>query len=172
MAPSSCEHRLRAERADAEAWASHFEVIAMDLRGSGGTPASPGGHTTHNLADDVAAVLDHQEIRRAHLLGVSGGRGRVVSLQDANVLVDGHLRRRPRRYVRRGAPGERRAARPVPADGSQVPERTPTRPSPVPAPCGCTIDSKAYPCCVLYGNCCGRGLVSRCRATPGPWWRR
>ncbi len=55
------------------ALSGEFHVIAVDLRGSGATPASAGGHTMHDLADDVAAVLDDLEIASAHVLGFSMG---------------------------------------------------------------------------------------------------
>lgn len=51
----------------------HLRVIAIDLRGSGGTPSTPGGHTVDDLADDVCAVLDDEGISRASLVGFSMG---------------------------------------------------------------------------------------------------
>jgi 3-oxoadipate enol-lactonase len=55
------------------AFADRFRVIAIDLRGSGRTPASPGGHEIADLADDVAAVLDDAGVDRAHVFGFSMG---------------------------------------------------------------------------------------------------
>lgn len=52
---------------------SRFQTIAIDLRGSGGTPATVGGHTIADLADDVAAVLDDAGVDTAHVLGFSMG---------------------------------------------------------------------------------------------------
>jgi 3-oxoadipate enol-lactonase len=50
-----------------------MQVIALDLRGSGGTPATPGGHTIADLADDVRDTLDAENIERAHVIGFSMG---------------------------------------------------------------------------------------------------
>jgi pimeloyl-ACP methyl ester carboxylesterase len=59
-----------AERAD---WQARFRLILIDSRGHGATPASPGGHSIADLADDVAAVLDAAGIAAAHVLGFSMG---------------------------------------------------------------------------------------------------
>ncbi|ERK72937.1 alpha/beta fold hydrolase [Leifsonia aquatica] len=50
-----------------------FDVIALDLRGSGATPSSAGGHEISDLADDVVAVLDDAGVARAHVVGFSMG---------------------------------------------------------------------------------------------------
>jgi 3-oxoadipate enol-lactonase len=50
-----------------------FDVIAIDLRGSGDTPATNGGHTIDDLADDLAAVLDGLSLGSAHIVGFSMG---------------------------------------------------------------------------------------------------
>ncbi|WP_181780308.1 alpha/beta fold hydrolase [Pseudonocardia pini] len=39
--------------AEAPTWRNDLRVIALDLRGSGGTAATPGGHSIADLADDV-----------------------------------------------------------------------------------------------------------------------
>ncbi|HWT92560.1 MAG TPA: alpha/beta hydrolase [Solirubrobacteraceae bacterium] len=59
--------------AETEAFRARFRTIRIELRGSGGTPASPGGHTMDDLADDVAAVLDDAGVAQAHVLGFSMG---------------------------------------------------------------------------------------------------
>ena len=59
--------------AELAAFSDRFRTIAIDLRGSGGTPASEGGHTMDDLADDVIAVLDDLGVARAHVLGFSMG---------------------------------------------------------------------------------------------------
>lgn len=133
--------------ADAAAWASHFEVVAVDLRGSGATPASPGGHTMRDLADDVAAVLDHRGIPRAHLLGfsmgatspwsshsatpdgapalvVAGDEDALVSLGDANVLAEGIPDTQLVVVSGAGHLLNVEPAGPVPAGGPGVPART------------------------------------------------
>ncbi|AZG46995.1 alpha/beta fold hydrolase [Gordonia insulae] len=51
----------------------HLRVIAIDLRGSGGTSATPGGHDIDDLADDVCAVLDAEGVSRASIVGFSMG---------------------------------------------------------------------------------------------------
>jgi 3-oxoadipate enol-lactonase len=56
-----------------EALSAEFRLILVDLRGSGRTAASPGGHRVEDLADDVFAVLDHADVPRAHVLGFSMG---------------------------------------------------------------------------------------------------
>jgi pimeloyl-ACP methyl ester carboxylesterase len=65
---------------DVSFWASEiaalsadFRTIAIDLRGSGSTPPTPGGHTMTDLADDIAAVLDDLHLDRAHIAGFSMG---------------------------------------------------------------------------------------------------
>jgi 3-oxoadipate enol-lactonase len=50
-----------------------FRVVAVDLRGSGGTPVAGDGHSVATLADDIDAVLDDAGIRSAHVLGFSMG---------------------------------------------------------------------------------------------------
>ena len=59
--------------AEIGALASRHRVIAIDLRGSGATPPSPGGHSMDDLADDVIAVLDDLDLERAHVVGFSMG---------------------------------------------------------------------------------------------------
>lgn len=50
-----------------------WRVIAVDLRGSGGTPTTPGGHSISDLADDVFAVLDESGVGAAAVVGFSMG---------------------------------------------------------------------------------------------------
>jgi 3-oxoadipate enol-lactonase len=59
--------------AEMTALSDQFRTIAIDLRGSGGTPASEGDLTMDGLADDVAAVLDDLGEERAHIVGFSMG---------------------------------------------------------------------------------------------------
>jgi len=59
--------------AERVAWAARFRLILIDLRGHGATPASPGGHSIDDLADDVVAVLDAIGIEAAHVVGFSMG---------------------------------------------------------------------------------------------------
>lgn len=48
-------------------------VVAVDLRGSGGTPTTHGGHAISDLADDVFAVLDEAGVGAAAVVGFSMG---------------------------------------------------------------------------------------------------
>ncbi|MGV9795923.1 alpha/beta fold hydrolase [Gordonia sp. NPDC003422] len=68
-------HGLGGDRGfwDGSSLAEHFRVVAIDLRGSGGTPATRDGHTMLDLADDVVAVLDELGATRAHVVGFSMG---------------------------------------------------------------------------------------------------
>jgi pimeloyl-ACP methyl ester carboxylesterase len=57
------------------------KVIAVELQGHGRTADVPRDITSENLADDVAALLDHLKIPRADLIGYSMGGG--VAMQCA-----------------------------------------------------------------------------------------
>jgi 3-oxoadipate enol-lactonase len=59
--------------AEQAAWRARFRLILVDLRGHGRTPASAGGHSIADLADDVAAVLAAAGVESAHVLGFSMG---------------------------------------------------------------------------------------------------
>jgi pimeloyl-ACP methyl ester carboxylesterase len=52
----------------------HYRVITMDCRGHGRS-SKPQHHGAYgmNMVDDMAALLDHLEIRRAHIVGYSMG---------------------------------------------------------------------------------------------------
>ena len=50
-----------------------FQVITVDLRGSGDTPVTDDGHSMATLADDVCAVLDVAGVESAHVVGFSMG---------------------------------------------------------------------------------------------------
>lgn len=55
------------------ALSNSYRVIAPDLRGLGESDASPGAATMNRMAQDVAALLDHLEISRAVIGGLSMG---------------------------------------------------------------------------------------------------
>src|SRR5262245_37736654 len=57
------------------------KVIAVEMQGHGRTADIPRDITSENLADDVAALLDHLKIPRADLIGYSMGGG--VAMQCA-----------------------------------------------------------------------------------------
>src|ERR1044071_744230 len=57
-------------------FAERYQVIVHDHRGTGASdkPESP-AYTTRGFANDVIAILDHLQLQRAHVYGVSmGGR--------------------------------------------------------------------------------------------------
>jgi 3-oxoadipate enol-lactonase len=51
----------------------HFKVIVFDNRGAGRSSVTEGPYTTHQLAEDSVALLDHLRIDSAHVLGYSFG---------------------------------------------------------------------------------------------------
>jgi len=55
------------------ALSNSYRVITPDLRGHGESDASPGAATMNRMAQDVAALLDHLEISRAVIGGLSMG---------------------------------------------------------------------------------------------------
>lgn len=55
------------------ALSNSYRVITPDLRGHGESDASPGAATMNRMAQDVAALLDHLEITRAVIGGLSMG---------------------------------------------------------------------------------------------------
>jgi pimeloyl-ACP methyl ester carboxylesterase len=57
------------------------QVIAIEMQGHGHTADIPRDITNENLADDVAALLEHVQIPRADLIGYSMGGG--VAMQCA-----------------------------------------------------------------------------------------
>jgi pimeloyl-ACP methyl ester carboxylesterase len=50
-----------------------FRVLVYDLRGHGASDMPPRGYTSADMAADLDALLDHLQIRRAHLVGHSFG---------------------------------------------------------------------------------------------------
>ena len=55
------------------ALSNSYRVIVPDLRGHGESDASPGAASMNRMAQDVAALLDHLEIHRAVVGGLSMG---------------------------------------------------------------------------------------------------
>jgi 3-oxoadipate enol-lactonase/4-carboxymuconolactone decarboxylase len=51
----------------------HFRVIRYDQRGHGASPMLPGPCTIEALASDALTLLDHLNVRRAHVCGTSLG---------------------------------------------------------------------------------------------------
>ena len=52
---------------------SHYRVLAVDLRGHGDTPVTSGTSAMEDLAYDIANLLDHLEVSRAVIVGLSMG---------------------------------------------------------------------------------------------------
>lgn len=50
-----------------------FRVVRLDTRGHGRTVPEGGDWTVEDFADDVVGLLDHLDIERAHLAGISLG---------------------------------------------------------------------------------------------------
>jgi 3-oxoadipate enol-lactonase len=57
----------------AEPLSASRRVVAYDNRGSGASTVTPGPYTTRQLAADGVALLDHLEIERADMFGISLG---------------------------------------------------------------------------------------------------
>jgi 3-oxoadipate enol-lactonase len=61
--------------AQAAALQDRHRVLRVDLRGHGRSGVSTGAYSIEQLARDVLAVMDHAELERAHLCGISIGGG-------------------------------------------------------------------------------------------------
>jgi 3-oxoadipate enol-lactonase len=57
----------------AQTLVAHYRVILPDLRGHGDSEIGEGPATMEKHAADIARVLDHEEVRRAPVIGVSLG---------------------------------------------------------------------------------------------------
>jgi len=55
------------------AFAKKYMVIAADSRGVGSAGNSEGDFTLRTLADDIVGLMDHLDIEKAHVLGMSMG---------------------------------------------------------------------------------------------------
>lgn len=66
-------HDSRAWRPQIETLSKHFTVIAWDAPGAGQSSDPPETFGIGDWADSLAGVLDHAEIQRAHIIGLSWG---------------------------------------------------------------------------------------------------
>ena len=57
----------------AERLAERFRLVRYDTRGHGGSPVPDGPYTIDHVGQDLIALLDHLEIERAHVCGLSLG---------------------------------------------------------------------------------------------------
>ncbi|WP_030154661.1 alpha/beta fold hydrolase [Glycomyces sp. NRRL B-16210] len=65
-------------RPQVEALADRFRLVRYDTRGHGRTRSGGGAFDIRDLADDIADLLDHLEVERAHLVGISLGGATVL----------------------------------------------------------------------------------------------
>lgn len=56
-----------------EAFSRHFRVLRYDTRGHGQSSVAPGPYSLAQLGADVLHLLDHLDIERAHICGLSMG---------------------------------------------------------------------------------------------------
>lgn len=73
---------------EAKALEGRYRVIRYDMRGYGRSPASPAPYLP---ADDMAALLDHLKIPKAHVVGISMGGGLAVDFALAHPARVGSL---------------------------------------------------------------------------------
>lgn len=90
-----------------------YRTLTVDLRGHGDSAMPPGWPTMADLANDLAALLDRQGERSAHLVGLSLGGGvalelaaarpelvRSLTIVNASATLAGGLQRLPTSMVR------------------------------------------------------------------------
>ena len=49
--------------------AKHFTVVAVDLRGIGGSAATPDGYDAANMAEDVHQLVEHLHLEHVYVVG-------------------------------------------------------------------------------------------------------
>jgi pimeloyl-ACP methyl ester carboxylesterase len=60
--------------------AEEFRLIAYDMRGCGDSDAPATGYGSSDLGDELAGLLDHLGVTRAHLVGHSRGGGVIMDM--------------------------------------------------------------------------------------------
>ncbi|MEH3038366.1 MAG: alpha/beta hydrolase [Sphingomonas adhaesiva] len=65
-----------------DALSDRWTVVVADVRGHGEAPVPPGGLRMARLAQDVRELMDHLELKRAHLLGWSMGASVLYAFVD------------------------------------------------------------------------------------------
>jgi len=70
-----------------------YRVVRLDMRGHGLSDVPPGPYTLDELADDVIAVMDSQNIEKAHWVGLSVGGmiGQSLLLRYPNRFISAAL---------------------------------------------------------------------------------
>ena len=71
----------------------HFQVVTMDLRGNGRSdrPAEPAAYSFDQYYADLLAVLDHLEIRRLAIIGISAAAMAAIRLAAEEPKLVSHL---------------------------------------------------------------------------------
>jgi len=67
-----------------DAFARHFRVILLELRGAGPSEVPEPGYTNKDLAQDVVVLMDSLQLKRAHFGGFSLGGGVGMELAIAH----------------------------------------------------------------------------------------
>ncbi|MDH3683520.1 MAG: alpha/beta hydrolase [Acidimicrobiia bacterium] len=96
-------HGWLSQSAHWDAQATHFasdhRVVRWDRRGMGQSAAGPAAESARRHADDLAAILDHEEIERVVVLGHAGGGPTALTFAasypdrtEGLVMVDSYVR--------------------------------------------------------------------------------
>src|SRR5262249_57186230 len=65
---------------------NHFRLVVIDNRGTGESDKPDVAWTLRDMADDIAAVLDHAGLAQTHIFGVS--MGAMIALEYALAYPD------------------------------------------------------------------------------------
>lgn len=90
----------------APTWSQRYRVLMPDLRGHGRSDKPPGPYTVHQMADDIAGLLEALGVSRAHVVGLSlgGAVAQALAVQHPErvrslVLVNTFAYLRPRGWA-------------------------------------------------------------------------